>query len=156
MRYLWKSASLAGLALVCAASLGFAQTGFSTPAPNSPAVILGFLKFHTAVADQIKNGPAKSRDALASAARKSLGVSEAEFGAVTRECQNTLAGYRASSAVKTKDARTATSNREQILQAGLARILAGLSAESASNLTAYMNGPFRSSIRSVPAQGGAK
>ena len=93
---------------------------------------------------------------LQAAARSTLGVSAAEFNAISRGCATTLANYAAAGAAQDTSAAGMRQSREQILTSGFATILAGLSPSAAANLTAYVNGPFRSSIRSTQVQGGAK
>jgi hypothetical protein len=147
--------------LLVVASLPFclvdasAQTTWSTPSANSPAVVLGYMRFHLALANAINNSsPNPSRD-LNAAAQETLGLSAAEFKIVTQRCQAALNDYAAAGNLR-RNAATIRQQQEQVLTSYFAGLLSQLSPSGAAHLTAYLNGPFRASIRTKQVQGAMK
>ncbi len=138
--------------IFCQATVS-AQTTWSPPPPNSPALILGYMRFHVALATAIGKATGAASRELSAAAQETLGLSLAEFNIVTQECQTALANY-AAAARTAGGAAVVRQQREQLLASDFTHLLATISSSGAAKLSAYINGPFRASVRSKPVQGG--
>ena len=153
LREVWSVLISASLFFVCLAVTS-AQTTWSTPPANSATVILGYMHFHSALADAINKGSTNASRDLEAAARETIGLSQAEFNVVTQRCQAALSDYTAAGTRLNGSVGDVRQRQEQVLTSDFASLLAQLSSRGAASLTAYVNGPFRASIRTKQAQGG--
>ena len=134
--------------IVVGSGLLCAQTESEHPQPDSTILIEAYMRFHVSLARVLARASAK--DAVATAARESLGLSPREFDFVTERCQSALAAYSANTAPQSREIR------DRALASAFKDMFAHLSPQGAASVKAFMNGPFRKQVRILPIRGGLK
>src|SRR5580704_16441597 len=78
------------IAVVAACATVNAQQGWYSPAADSPDLIVGYMRFHVALADAINRDPLSH--SLSAAPRETLGISLADFKTLANEYRAILEG----------------------------------------------------------------
>jgi hypothetical protein len=141
--------------IACAAMPVAAQN----PAPDDPAVLLGYFSLHQAI-----NQAAAQDPSLRHAAASMVGISDSDFAVITRIADSVISDVRsitneASSRpvdrLAARQVQVQTGRRvAAALVSGLSAVRQQLSPNSWAALHKYINGPYRANLRSyrVPAQ----
>jgi hypothetical protein len=132
-----------------------AQPGWNIPSPNSPELILGYMRFHIALADAITRDATDPSRNLSTAPRETLGVSLAEFQTLAGEYRIILMSAGAGPGDRSA-ASTSGHSYSTKVTSGFAAALSKISEGGASKVKAYVNGPFRASMRTRLVQGGVQ
>jgi hypothetical protein len=129
----------------------YAQNGWYTPAPDSPELLVGYMRFHVALADAIEKKPA-----LADAPRQVFGLSLAEFRTLASQFRRILTNLSESGRQVSRNHGGRTTDAEQSAASRFSLALQSIPGSSVTKIRQYMNGPFRASMRSQFIQGGSR
>lgn len=129
------------------------------PAPDNPAVLLGYFSLHQAIDRAAAQGPS-----LRHAAASMIAISDSDFAVVARIADSVIsdirritteASYRPVDRLAARQVQVQTGRRvADALVSGLSAVRQELSQNSWAALHKYINGSYRANLRSyrVPGQ----